>query len=753
MGLTVQIADSPLQSAGDAVNQKFKENMVDGNVYDTRPAVYPASTSGYTMQVSGATADQTVEVFHNGEVTQSLIGKETYTFTLFPANGSNSIYAVQGSDQSNQILFTADNLQALVWSYSQVFRDRENELRQAWADGYLSSATPVSDTSGNTLSPTVQSLVNTWGDWLDLLRISGQTTVQYINALQTILEIYQQGAVVRSLTDVGEMLGDTSGTGSTAIRVIDMADTMGIPVPYVYVDSGTTIKIYPGKVLLDNKMFNVAYITGVTVSEADPDQTLGSGETFVILNPSGGTEAIVPVTSTGEPGVAVIEYLQQFTSSQIQTDIDGDITGMIDGKFVILDRIPMSITASTGSSLELSGSSRILVDYRDKDTPVVDLGTRLDVDDIVTGDNVQLTYTALQGDVLRLARIISEIEPTSTTVTAITDIRMFQRPSSGALGLPSGRSKRAYGLFLTRPQDQGLHTLDEKNFAQTILQRISPFGAQGRLFFNRSPWADPYYIDVAGYPFSFWFRVKSLTGLSHDDRIENWESVVNSVTATQAASIRRPAYITGATPHGGAVVRFGELDGSSSDYMNLPDDLLQNKTGYTVFAVARGIFVGASEQYLFSASVNGGNPLRAGFFRNLNGTGRGIGLEGRRADSDDAQIANNAKTVSGLDWSVDCAVFNYAEAQGQLYQDGVLLDSFPFSTSGATDNTVSNGIFLCGGRNSGNRFLGDVTDILAFDAVLPQWAVVAVSNFLHRINLMPNLDLRGVRGFEYYGDI
>ncbi|GAG61424.1 unnamed protein product, partial [marine sediment metagenome] len=264
--------------------------MVDKNVYDTSDGCYPATTSAYTFGVSGATIAPKVVVVHNDQEVQSLLGSTSYSFKLAPVLGRNSVQVRQGGTQSNELVFTTDDLQTMVFALPKMLRDREDEVRQAWANGYLSSGNVQSANNVN-LIPTMKALIDTWGDWLNAPRISGHTETQYLATLNALLGIYQRGPTMQSMADVGIIVGDTEQTGSTVFRLFDLLGTISDKQPLVYGTGATGITIYPGKVSVDNRMYNVQYTGNIVISglSSQSDMTAKTGELFVIVDPAVGT--------------------------------------------------------------------------------------------------------------------------------------------------------------------------------------------------------------------------------------------------------------------------------------------------------------------------------------------------------------------------------------------------------------------------------------------------------------------------------
>jgi len=290
MSLRVWVEASPLNSFDNPEHRRFKQKMVDANVYDYSVQAYPMTTSALTMSVSGCTADEITQVYHNGAIVQTLQNNATYIFKLKPVVGRNVVNAICGGVNSNQIIFSADLLHTMVYAIPWVIEEYDNELRQAWANGFLAENV-VSGLSGGTLSPTQQSLVDTWGEWLGVPRLTGWTVSQYIVALRSILGIYQRGATVQSMRDIAIALGDISGetTAVVPMRQIHATATEIMPRVFGCQDSFgdvTQLTVYPTKVKMGNRWYNVGYQSGVTIPATTNRMLDATGEAFAVLDPN-----------------------------------------------------------------------------------------------------------------------------------------------------------------------------------------------------------------------------------------------------------------------------------------------------------------------------------------------------------------------------------------------------------------------------------------------------------------------------------
>lgn len=866
MAITVWIASSPYGTATSKVLRKYKGEVVDSHVYDTGDSTYPGSTSGYSIGVSGVTTDQQVEVLHNAEVAYTLQGRSNYMLPIPPVVGDNIIQARVGTELSNTIRFSTDNLYTLVYPQVSVLESEEERVRQAWADGYLATGV-TNDSRGNALNPALRSLIDTWGEWLGAPRVSGFTAAEYVTLLQSVLGIHQRGPHEQSLVDAANLLGTT---GSSFMRLLDQISTMVEPRPRViqgsnecevdqasgwdltnwgasvgvtavtptyFFTSGTAVVwkdlgltvgktyrikfdcivtgttttlrggsgnpvirtgvttgyydemwvaengtldilidgegaikvlslevyevpelvVYPGKVRMDNRWFNVSYTDGIVLSaQTDHDYTEARGEVFVVLDPGkiSSSGDLVPTITTGEPAQIEAVYTEYLTSGRVQTDTTGGVTGVISGKYITLERPPNQILQISGSPYVLLGSCRIVKGFRDQNSCIVDLGTRESIERIFTGGTqLRVDYTATRHNYMVLARVICNTESTSNTIVSVAEIHSPNRPGYGMVGVPTSRYHRSYSLMVSRSVDYGMYNTPEKKFVQVVVPKLAPIGAPGHLFFTQSPWEDPYTVHTGGTSAVLWLRARSLTGLTHGAQVAAWGSEIGSVSGAQATADYQPHLVTGATPSNGLAVRFGGLNSNATTYLNLSSSgLMTGATGFSAFVVNRSLNPTGNTESLFYISTSGGTDSQFGLHRwQQNRTE--IGGSVRRVDSDAVAYAAGGEIVTNK-YSVDGLVVDYLQNRITIYQNGAVVHQVYNIGSTGTCGVEAAAYSLIGaGPGLTLPLHGDISEILAFSHALDSGQAIRVSNFLHRVAIAAHPDLYLSRAFEYFGDI
>ena len=455
---------------------------MDRNVYDTSNNTYPAMTSGITFSITGATATEPVTVYLNDNPVQVLRNKTSYSFKLIPAIGRNSVQAKSASETSEVTTFSTDLLHTLIYALPRVLGQCEDAIRQSWANGYLSTQV-VTNAAGTYILPTAKSLAETWGAWLRVSRLSGSTTAEFVNMLQTVLKIYQQGAVLKSLEDTPVAANATGATAAMrSLMWRSFASTSSRP--YVDATGATNVKLIipPSKVALGNRLYNVARSNPTLYSM---DVSGATGNCFVYLEPSSGTTGgtIYEVSiSVGDPQDKLATYTETFAASAVQTDTEGKITGLENEKYVILQRVPTTLTSVTdlAGKYGLTGCSRIISGGTDLPTALIDLGTRMDASDVVP-NGFTVTYQAPLREIMVLCRVVAS--GITYNITNILELRGPQYLGAGAVNCTVQDALNSYLLFTGK---SGGMTAEEKSWTKTFLEQLSPLGSQGYLFVNRT---------------------------------------------------------------------------------------------------------------------------------------------------------------------------------------------------------------------------------------------------------------------------
>lgn len=508
MAVTLYISTSPLNSAGDAVHRRYKAEIVDELVYDTEPACYPATTSSYTFGISGVTAADTVLVTHNGESVQTLQGNTGYTFKLYPIIGPNTVEAVVGAARS-AVMFTTDELHAMVYPVVRGIRRAEAVLHQSWADSFLTEAL-VPGVDGRALEPSGAGLRSSWGTYLQVFRLSGHTVSQYIAMLQTALRVYRRGAVAASIEDSVVAASGSGATDNPVFRLGVVARAFNTKWPRLWTwitgATTTTLEVFPQKVEIGSRSYNVPRSL-ITLTSTRPDLGAGTGDTRLWLTPgiNGGLDSngnIVVQQSTGTPADGGQTTIETISSGGVMTDTDGTITGLEGQKYVILNYIPSALTFVVSSShpqYALTNGCQTIEDADGNPTAVLALGTRLD---IFTG-NTSVVYIHDNRDTRLLARIVCAIGGTPVP-TDINEIRGPSRVGFGAIHLTEVGSRKRF-VILGQKDSGADFTSEEKAWAYRVINELSPLGADGFLLFQEAaapavpPSADLYHLEGFAY--------------------------------------------------------------------------------------------------------------------------------------------------------------------------------------------------------------------------------------------------------------
>jgi len=153
---------------------------------------------------------------------------------------------------------------------------------------------------------------------------------------------------------------------------------------------------------------------------------------------------------------------------------------------------------------------------------------------------------------------------------------------------------------------------------------------------------------------------------------------------------------------------------------------VQNKTGYTLIAVANfGIIGSVSFLCGFSTGAAAGNP-RLTLGCNASGA---FQSQVRRLDADATAILQGGSVTNSL--QIYAVSMNYGTGRGDLYINGInVASNAALTTAGSTSNTASL-IANIGSLNQASIWNGCITDMLCFQTALSAADILTLSNWLN----------------------
>lgn len=160
--------------------------------------------------------------------------------------------------------------------------------------------------------------------------------------------------------------------------------------------------------------------------------------------------------------------------------------------------------------------------------------------------------------------------------------------------------------------------------------------------------------------------------------------------------------------------------------LNNSNGLTNNVSGYTLFAVARGLSTG-SNRYIVGFST-GTSAAVGRLVLGVNTTGQWFAVI-RRLDADPTFSLSGGDSTTGL--QIVCFTMNYSTSTGTLYVNGSqIAQSTTLSTTGNTSATNSLGSYFAG-FNGAQTWGGVINHTLGFQTALSAANVLTLSDWLN----------------------
>ena len=166
--------------------------------------------------------------------------------------------------------------------------------------------------------------------------------------------------------------------------------------------------------------------------------------------------------------------------------------------------------------------------------------------------------------------------------------------------------------------------------------------------------------------------------------------------------------------------------GLSSFILSNAGALVQNKTAYTVFLVAKATAYSTTPcAFYFSA---GATVSKERISLNVNTSGNWL-AKATRLDADTAGTCTGSAATGLL--QIICFTMDYSTGQGNIYVNGVLKGTTNgMTTTGSTSNTASSTVAIAT-LNSAQIFTGLISDVLGFKTALSAANVLTLSDWLN----------------------
>lgn len=400
--MIIELIKSPFDSHSNILFSSVKKFLIGDKIYDRSNIAFPYTNikKNYQIQI---TADNTNKIYvkYNGNDYLEYSGELIYSFYVLPVLGKNQIDVY---DENNNLLksyrFNCYNLHIFLAEIAKRYKGIWNKLYQAQANTYY-DLNVIKDLDDDYIVPEYQ-YTRSVATLLGTKRYSQLTDSQYATFLHNIFDMNKYGGTLNGFYQISEAFPD----------YIDRIDV----IPYekylvwnkqgtVFPDSNdlTKIKIYPNYQFLSEQDWGI-----INYTNEQPSSPLGicyvyvDGEKYSDGSNIGSLK--VKYTDNFEFFKNEYNYVDTFSSDNIKDDTSGEITGIIDGKYLFLRRpiIGDTISVDTTGTLNVNNSVYLL----EGGNNLVSLGNTYK-DEI---DSIAITYKSYE-----IPNILAKIEKDATT--------------------------------------------------------------------------------------------------------------------------------------------------------------------------------------------------------------------------------------------------------------------------------------------------------------------------------------------------
>lgn len=435
-----------------------------GQIYDTHEMAYPY-TPDTPITFSISTPDTTLkEVYFNNRILFTTT-ERNFDVDVYPSLHSlNEIYAVDTLQRKTEtIYFMVYNLHFLIFVSSTDMRDLYIQVQQSHIDKTL-AAVNSNSLMGHTLSQSNVALTRIFGEHQQVSRIN-DTKEEYRLKLKNTLNAFYFAGTVKGFKTL--MQGFSSGD-TDFITYMDLEELRASSNIHLHRSAPMEVGWFPGFITMSgHRQFLDA--GNMVVASGDSSQFV-----YVDGELSGGS--LVVKKSDVEPVGTTVEQTEQPT--QIYTDTDGSLTGLVGGKYVILEYPVLELKSvdSDGSIRPqgaelLSDESSILV--LRTDATVAQIGA------------VTVVYDAhIRPIVLGLVK------------TNATDVATIEEPvpTRGSIYREAATEESDFELFLT---DSNLSDEEEQQLLE-LLREINVTTGMGHVWIKKVEYTFGSWVSIPG---------------------------------------------------------------------------------------------------------------------------------------------------------------------------------------------------------------------------------------------------------------
>ena len=303
---------------------RWISNLVGKSVYDTDKTAYPLLGTPFTFEIQSNTTNLKNVYFNDILINSS--SDQVFEIQVYPVIGRvNNLYAQDINGSKTRIFyFTVYNLHFLPFTVTSILFQMFKQLQQKDADKTLTE----DNTKGVFQTPYIASdkaLFKFFGSPLEVERIDA-TQTEYLKRLRDIKDAFYYSGTIRGLKSI---LAAFSLSGLDIVSYLTLEEFRSSSSVYVRRSNSLTVEWFPSKVYFNGKRYLIEYGTKSLSSNS---------KTFLYTDGSinANNNLIIKSTST-EPLIVDVNLTPTYTSSEIYVDVDGSITGLKNGLYIITD--------------------------------------------------------------------------------------------------------------------------------------------------------------------------------------------------------------------------------------------------------------------------------------------------------------------------------------------------------------------------------------------------------------------------------
>lgn len=428
--MELTLLKGPEDFQNNFIYRKWVRGLVTREIYDTTDYAYPYIKGPFTFRLTSSLLSTKAVYLNNILILSTAATTVDFKVYLQP-NSANVLRAVDDlGDISETLFINVYNLHFFVFTISSQVYDLYKIIAQSMVDktltldnsaGVLASDLVISDNA----------LFTNFGDIMKVRRIN-DTHDEYLTKLKNVWDAFYYGCTIKGFK---QLLGAFTTGDVDFITYLDLEELRTSTKTYVKRRGTLQVEWLPSEIILNSYKYilNYGYVS-----------LSASSETFLYLDGSTDVNGYLEVkTATTEP--VGTESVVSEDTDDIFTDTEGLLTGLENGKYVILNHPVIElISVSSDGPFNVKGAELI------EGTNVLFL--RTDWDDVDIG-TVTINYRANTRSI-----VLAKVTTDGTDITKIED----PIPSRGAIYRTRYREESDFELYI-----------DDQNFtAKELVQLV-----------------------------------------------------------------------------------------------------------------------------------------------------------------------------------------------------------------------------------------------------------------------------------------